>query len=138
MNPNNFYKPTKQTEFGLKGNCLSACIATLFDIGIEDVPNFADYEEDWAFRLSKWMVEKFNKYVVVSKFTDLKTFDLLCGSLIITAINSRTIPGARHAVIVQENTIVFDPLEGEVSIPLTDSKDPTFLMIGDIRRKGKD
>lgn len=33
-------KPVMQTQFGLQGNCLSACIASLLELTIEEVPNF--------------------------------------------------------------------------------------------------
>lgn len=33
-------KPVMQTVTGLRGNCLSACIASLMEISIEEVPNF--------------------------------------------------------------------------------------------------
>ena len=33
-------KPVMQTQFNLQGNCLSACIASLLELTIEEVPNF--------------------------------------------------------------------------------------------------
>lgn len=48
-----FYKPTMQTKFGYEGNCLSAVIATLFDVDLKDIPNFAnDGDEEWLHSLS--------------------------------------------------------------------------------------
>lgn len=35
-------KPTLQTVKGPKGNCLQACIATILDLKLEDVPDFSN------------------------------------------------------------------------------------------------
>jgi hypothetical protein len=53
-------KPVKQTLFGKgEGNCVSACIATILAMSIEDVPNFAKlYNFDWAYHLEEWLSER--------------------------------------------------------------------------------
>lgn len=129
----NYYNPTKQTKFGNKGNCLSAVIATLFDVNITDIPVFADDEEHWAVELSKWMSRKFGKYVVPMKLAEPDDIFVFCDSLMITAINSNNPDVDRHAVITKGNMVIFDPMIGECNYPLTDDMDATFMVVGDVR-----
>ena len=53
-------KPVNQTKFGkFEGNCLAACLASIFGIGIEDVPDFG-LDTLWYTRFEKWMIEIFS------------------------------------------------------------------------------
>jgi len=130
----NYYNPTKQTTFNTNGNCLSAVIATLFNVDISDIPVFADDEEHWSVELSKWMSRKFDKYVVPMKLADPDDIFVFCDSLMITAINSPNPDVDRHAVITVGNKVVFDPMTGECNYPLTDDMNATFMVVGDVRK----
>lgn len=132
-----FYKPTLQTTWGKKGNCLNACIATLFDVDINDVPWFDDDNENWIFDLSDWMRGRFGKYICTVKFRSDDQSALLGDSLVIASIVSPNLDVERHAVITQNYMIVFDPMNGEVCEPITDKHDATFFLIGDVRRGNK-
>ena len=58
-------RPVDQTTFGWwrppyqPGNCLSACLATILDLSIDDVPNFIDLSDtndsQWRDRLNAWL-----------------------------------------------------------------------------------
>jgi hypothetical protein len=53
-------KPVDQTEFERgQGNCLSACLASILEIGVDEVPNFCRAEEvagpGWLVRLDEWL-----------------------------------------------------------------------------------
>jgi hypothetical protein len=135
---NNFYNPTLQTKFDNDGDCLSACIATLFDIHINDVPWFAENDDNWIFNLSDWMQKMFGKYVVSVKFNSVEQVNLLGDSLIITTIISPNPDVERHAVITQKYRIIFDPMNGPVNEIITEDHDATFLIIGDVRLKELD
>lgn len=130
-----FYHPTLQTTFGCEGNCLSACIATLFDVSIYEVPFFDDDNEKWAIELSDWMRENFGKYICLVKFNSVEQAALFGDSLVITTIISPRIDVDRHAVITQKHRIVFDPMTGEVDEPITDDQDASFLLIGDVMHR---
>lgn len=125
---NQYYNPTKQTKFNHKGNCLSACIATLFPVDIDEVP-FLNDDSDWTYRLSKWFDYKFGKYVIPVSMGQSQR-ELLNGSLVITCINSPNPIVDRHAVITKNGRIVFDPMVGEVDLVLTEDQEPEFLIIG--------
>jgi hypothetical protein len=52
--------PVFQTLFGGdEGNCLPACVASILELGIGDVPNFCAGQDDgsWFDRLSDWLAE---------------------------------------------------------------------------------
>jgi hypothetical protein len=127
-----FYKPTLQTKFDKQGNCLSAVIATLFPIGLDDVPLFCDNDETWAFELNKWMAEKFGKYVVPVNLAEPEHYEVFCKSMVITAINSPNPKVDRHAVITENGRIIFDPMVGEVDRKLKPEMEPTFFILGNI------
>lgn len=130
-----YYKPTLQTKFNEKGNCLAAVIATLYDIGIDDVPNLLNNEKTWEHNLSKWFASEFNKYIMVVGLGDLTQMPLFMNSMIMTTIESNSIHPEvkRHAVISQGDYIIFDPMQGIVKILLTMEMKPNFLIVGDIR-----
>lgn len=50
-------KPIDQTIFGdKKGNCFAACIASILELALEDVPNFCvEYPETWYDELNTWL-----------------------------------------------------------------------------------
>ncbi len=129
-----FYKPTLQTKFNNEGNCLAACIATLFDVSIDDVPSDLD-DDIWHFQISEWFSVTLNKFMLLITLDSSGVVALLNHSLCIVAINSPNPLVERHVVICQDELIVFDPMVGEVSNPLLSSMEPTYLIIADIQMK---
>jgi hypothetical protein len=49
---------TKQTKFGDHGNCFAACIASLFELPLDDVPDFCSLPPDWWRGLQDWLKRK--------------------------------------------------------------------------------
>ena len=49
-------KPIEQTIFGFeRGNCMQACIASIFEVPLDDIPNFMkDGERNYEYNLKKW------------------------------------------------------------------------------------
>lgn len=50
--------PVMQTVTGPRGNCMSACFASVFDLPISDVPNFYEITSDdagWWLAVRKWL-----------------------------------------------------------------------------------
>lgn len=51
-------KPVLQTTFGLKGNCFQACVASILELPLEQVPNFCqDDPEGWWDQFRDWLVQ---------------------------------------------------------------------------------
>lgn len=48
--------PVDQTTFGAEGNCFSACVASVLDLPIADVPRFTG--DGWWLRFVAWCAER--------------------------------------------------------------------------------
>ncbi len=101
-------KPVHQTKFGIgEGNCLQACIASLFDIALEDIPVFGN-RSDWYDRFTIFMVDRFGVQPIEvwpgKFFADLQGLYIASG------------PSPRgdfdHSVILSGGTLAFDPYPG--------------------------
>lgn len=108
-----------QTVMGFpNGNCLQACISSLFELELDEVPNFIQMPEDsWYQKYHDWCNETFGVIPVAIKSLDYYT-DCLC-------IASGKSPRGDflHAVVwdCQTRTMVHDPhpsREGIVGTPV--------------------
>ena len=105
-------KPVYQTDFSAgKGNALQACVATLFSLPLEDIPNFIE-AEDYRVALQEWLQIRNLSFLKVSLQAGKIAFPTP-KSLCILAGNSPR-GNYRHAVVARslasgEFEIVFDP-----------------------------
>lgn len=95
-------KPVKQTTFldkakGTRGNCLSACLASILELGIEEVPHFAEQAE-WQESLFKWLARH---GLELENQNDAPN-----GLAIAIGYSPREI---RHAIVVNNGVMVWDP-----------------------------
>jgi hypothetical protein len=102
--------PIDQTITGPRGNCFSACLASLLEIPIESVPLFLSEvgdrtRFDWASRLDEWL-ENFGLYAL--HFSAIPGSPNVMPAVlhIMTGISPR---GRPHAVIGKGHQIVHDP-----------------------------
>ncbi|MEM7179276.1 MAG: hypothetical protein AAF518_00065 [Spirochaetota bacterium] len=117
-------KPVYQTDFSAgKGNALQACVATLFSLPLEDVPNFVE-AADYRMALQEWLQTRNLSFLKVNLEAGKLAFpapDSLC----ILAGNSPR-GNHRHAVVARslvsrEFELVFDPHPdntGIIGVPL--------------------
>ena len=101
-------KPVMQTLDGLEeGNCLQACIASLFEMGLEEVPHFV-LRDDWVGALDGWL----GQFDLQSVLVDLERgegedmwepygYHLICGK------GPRA--DCQHAVVGYNGRVVHDP-----------------------------
>lgn len=106
------WKPQKQNQFGEQGNCLSACLASLLNLPLTEVPNFFE-ACNWDEHKSdlKWAkaVEKFlaDFGLGIMEFSYHPSFSvLLQGKYMVSGPSPR---GYNHAVIYEKGRLVFDP-----------------------------
>jgi hypothetical protein len=106
-------KPVDQTLFGPRpngkvGNCVSACIASLLDLDIADVPYFmgTDDEPDdlWKKRINRWLAPRGFSFMHLK--TDGKRFAQWPPGYFILMGRS---PRGLHAVVAKGGKIVHDP-----------------------------
>ena len=98
----------QQTVNGPQGNCFSACLASLFELPIAEVPNFyaIDASDDgWWAAVRDWLRHRgFGVMFLELRSPDhLKLFE---GYLIVSGVSKR---GLHHATIWQNGKMVHDP-----------------------------
>lgn len=93
-----------QTIFGNDprnpGNCFQACVASLFDLPLEDVPHFVAEKNWWRF-LEQWLLQ-FGLYPVNIEYKGFMPQGY-------TILNGKSPRGYAHSVIVKGGRIVHDP-----------------------------
>src|ERR1035437_7996426 len=108
--------PQKQTIFsdekqGTVGNCLQACVASLLDLQISEVPHFSWYMGEWYHRLYQFLKTKdcegYGTWSVKSH-PDWKGFKGIDGFVIAGGTSPRGIFNG-HAVIYKDGEPFFDP-----------------------------
>jgi len=104
--------PIKQTILGSKGNCFDACIASILDLEINDVPNLNAHLENglWVSVLNKWLASFGLSYMAVTiPFSDIDLyFENKDFYHIIIGHTDRSSP-LLHAVVGRKGKMVFDP-----------------------------
>lgn len=110
----------KQTDFGSRGNCMSACLASLFDIEISEVPNFFDVAgndaERWWGAVRDWL--RGYGFGIMSIQPDM--LHLFEGLFIVGGESTR---GIEHAVIYQNGKVIFDPHPSDCGVKEITSAD---------------
>lgn len=97
-------KPIMQTQFSPNGNCLSAVVASLLDMPIEDVPNFTDSIDTFWQDFEKFIQSKGYQYLGTKRIDErCKTID---GFYIVLGTSPR---GISHSVIYKNGELVHDP-----------------------------
>lgn len=96
-------KPVDQTRFGVgEGNCFSACVASLLEIDLDDVPFFMG-ADNWDEALLEWCD---GRGVVVDFSTEFPAPE---GACCIVGGRSPRHSETGHAVIMRDGALVHDP-----------------------------
>lgn len=109
-------KPVDQTNFGMPGgNCFSACLASLLEIDLAEVPYFMG-EADWVGAVNRWLQPR-GLYALLLKSNDGEDYRFLQGFYILSGTSPRAngeidpetkLPW-QHSVIARGNKVVHDP-----------------------------
>lgn len=105
--------PIKQTQFVAKqtgdekitGNCMAACIASILELPLESVPNFAAYE-DWFKRLNTWLKDRNLFYIEFAFNAEDEWLTQNAGYHVMVGTSPRD---SDHAVVGYQGKIVHDP-----------------------------
>lgn len=87
------------------GNCMEACLASLLEIDISDVPKFSKKEE-WYDECQAFLA-KYDLYLLCFDFNEPR-FDLLLGYCI-ASCSSPNYKDVDHAVILHNGRVFHDP-----------------------------
>lgn len=119
-------KPVYQTIFGKPdGNCFAACIASILEMGLEDVPNFCKGDNPrWMFDLNAWLHQFGLGALTVSFHDEIPLTKGWC-----CAGGYGGPEGVMHEVVMKDMKMVHNPHEGWGE--LTKVVDYTFLVVLD-------
>jgi hypothetical protein len=95
-----------QTKFHPEGNCLQACLASIFDLDLEEVPEFG-IEDGWFEEFEDWCVERFGLQPIDIDIPSTGEFFTPIG---LHMINGKSPRGDwNHAVVADSGDIIHDP-----------------------------
>ncbi len=122
------WKPTLQTKFGTEGNCFAAVVATMYPVSIDEIPYIED-STGWQIDISKWSRDRLGVGFICLGFQD-SIFEHIVNCPLIVLIKSKHPDPAivKHAVIGKGGNIIFDPMIGEVNIPIVEEHEAQFIM----------
>lgn len=96
------------------GNCMQAVVASLFEMELDEVPNFIEFEDRWYLEMIKFYEERGYELGTISGSTEhmkiAAEFDGGVNGYFDATVESKLFPGRTHAVVVDKNlNIVHDP-----------------------------
>lgn len=101
-------KPVMQTVTGARGNCFSACLASVFECPLEDVPNFFDAADaagtTWWEAVEAWLRPRGFAIITVQLASD--QYAALQGWSIVWGKSER---GFEHSTVWHGGKMVHDP-----------------------------
>ena len=99
-------KKVFQTKFGKEGNCFSACIASILELSIDDVPCFLEDAGMWYFNYQQW-ARKHNLDLVGITEWGKETIGFIPQVYsIVSGLGPR---GLQHSTVYFGNEMVHDP-----------------------------
>lgn len=97
-------RPVDQTTFGVPGgNCFTACVASLLELPIDEVPYFMA-DDDWFPGFQQWL-KRWGLWAVGFAWDEKWRPDGLC---ILSGVTVRH-PTGLHSVVARGDAIVHDP-----------------------------
>ena len=118
-------KPVDQTIFGFeKGNCMQACIASIFEVSLDSIPNFMrDGEKNYSYNLYEWC-EEFG-IICFNISTGGDSVKIFKDMYVVVAGKSPRDESQQHAVIYYNGNMVHDPHADKTGI----IGEPLFIMV---------
>lgn len=100
-------KPVMQTKFGMpEGNCFAACLASLLELPIEEIPEFS--EKRWFTEATNWLFSRGLAIVHIDLLEQGMPFHI-CPANVYYIASGKSPRGIEHSVIYQGNRFVHDP-----------------------------
>lgn len=89
------------------GNCLQACIASILELSLEQVPHFALWYDspDWHEKMNDWLMQTAGIYAITVAANSMyleKTY----GYALLNGLSER---GVMHSVVMKDGVMVHDP-----------------------------
>jgi len=140
-----------------KGNCMQAAVASLFELPLEEVPNFIAFDDKEKFPDTNWFIEM-NKFYRKNGYTEgitpihrrgndtleqmiaIAKFDGGVNGYLEATVQSQTFPDVYHSVVIDTDlNIVHDPNPNQLALKLTPDDVIGFAVVTDfiIGKTGK-
>jgi hypothetical protein len=103
--------PVFQTIYGPGGNCYEACLASMLDLPLAEVPVFSG--KDWSIRVREWLAELGRTI----RFQPGNYEPLLKQPSPLAIVGLRTITGYVHSSLCEAGKIIHDPSPRRLSNP---------------------
>lgn len=113
-------KPVHQTKFGGEGNCLNACLASIFEVPIESLPEW-DEHSNWYEVLTRYMVDTFGVQPIEVHLKHIAPEDFWIPAMGYSSdvywaplegyymVNGKSERGLEHSVVAKGGHYVHDP-----------------------------
>lgn len=108
-----------QTTFGEgEGNCLQACIASILELRLDQVPHFAKmYGDNWLSEFAEWLRHLCLSAITIKGFEPKTSTDLLNSSSLedcyVIVGGEGWSEGVGHSVVYKGGEMVHDPVGKE-------------------------
>lgn len=103
--------PVFQTKFENDGNCYAACLASILELCLEDIPDFPNIysEDEWFEKCRQWCRARTGMDILKITFPNNNHGFFMPGY----CIGVGKVEGFYHAVICRNGKVVHDPFPGE-------------------------
>lgn len=97
--------------YPVPGDCLRACVCSILEMGIDDVPHFIIEQDDWVGKMIQWLNSKGYEFKGCKYGTDVLTYDKgIDGYYIVNGLSRFFLNGkTRHSVVFKDGKMVHDP-----------------------------
>ena len=121
-------------EPGVPGDCLRACVASIFELPLEDVPHFVADPRTWLPALADWLSPMglgidYEEYGGAWEKAPRRLHE----GHWIAGVSSQRFPGGRHAVVMDFDRIAWDPSPTPRTVPYLFDAEKFFVVIDPVR-----
>ena len=100
--------PIHQTLFGSKeGNCFQACLASIFELSLEEVPHVM-LKDDWEAALEDWLIQ-FDLYYILAEVSQCRAQNWWPEGYHLISGKAGGGSGVYHSVVGYRGKMVWDP-----------------------------
>jgi len=103
-------EPAQQTSFGKKGNCFSACIASILEVPLDTVPVFCvDFPSRWAEKANEWLHEHHGVMLFCVTPPSEGFVETQYKAPFYHIMSGPALRGLQHSVVGRNGKMVYDP-----------------------------
>lgn len=134
-------KPVMQTLFNTtNGNCFQACVASIMELPLTNVPNFMDFNDDkghWWREFGAWLRRRnmFHYSVELAEPNRGEWADWLEDKQLIY-LGSIKSGGVHHALVLKGTNVIHDPWPNNAKFTFDDIVDIQFFLCIDPSKCG--